>query len=97
MADLTTSRRDRLQDRSFAYVAPAGERKLPINDAAHVRNAIARFGQTEFDGAAAKRRAARRIVAAAQRHDIEIDPSDDVARAAGRGRSADRGGSAESS
>lgn len=82
MATLTEKRRDRLDDDQFAYVTGDGERKLPIHDESHVRNAIARFGQTEFESKAARTRAAKRILAAAKRHDIEVDRDDDVAQAA---------------
>ncbi len=81
MAELTTAKRDRLQDSSFAYIDKGGERHLPINDAAHVRNAIARFDQTDFENASAKQAAAKRIIAAAKRHDIEIADDDDVVKA----------------
>ena len=84
MAELTTAKRDRLSDGSFAYIDEDGERHLPINDEAHVRNAIARFDQTAFEDASAKQAAARKIMAAARRHDIEVDDSSDVAKAARR-------------
>jgi hypothetical protein len=82
MADLDTKDRDRLRDSSFAYIDKEGERHLPINDESHVRNALARFNQTDFEDAAAKRRAAVKILAAARKHRIEVDPDDAVARAA---------------
>ena len=85
MAELDTAHRDRLRDASFAYIDKDGERHLPINDASHVRNAIARFDQTDFESAAARRSAAKRILAAASRHDIEVADDDDVALAADRG------------
>jgi hypothetical protein len=84
MAELTTTKRDRLHDASFAYVDKDGERHLPINDEAHVRNAIARFNQTDFEDTSAKHSAARKIMSAARRHDIEVDDSSDVAKAAKR-------------
>ena len=48
------------------------ERKEPLNDAAHVRNAVARFDQVE--GVTDKERDAawRRIRAAARRFGVEI-------------------------
>jgi hypothetical protein len=49
-----------------------------------VRNAVARFSATSFEDAAAKRTAARRIVAAARKHGIELSSSDDVVRATRR-------------
>ena len=44
-----------------------------------MRNAIARFNQTEFESKAAKERARKKIVRAAGKHDIEIDDDADVA------------------
>jgi hypothetical protein len=84
MAELTTTKRDRLRDSSFAYIDKDGERHLPINDEAHVRNAISRFDQTDFEDTGAKRAAARKIMTAAKRHDIEVSGDSDVAKAASR-------------
>ena len=84
MAELTTAKRDRLRDSSFAYIDKAGERHLPINDESHVRNAISRFDQTDFENGAAKAKAARTIIAAAKRHDIDVSDDSDVAKAARR-------------
>ena len=82
MAELTTAKRDRLRDSSFAYIDKNGERHLPINDESHVRNAISRFDQTDFENATAKHGAARLIMSAAKRHDIEVSDDSDVAKAA---------------
>jgi hypothetical protein len=82
--ELRTAKRDRLRDASFAYIDKDGERHLPINDESHVRNAIARFNQTDFEDTGAKHAAARKIMSAAKRHDIEVDDTSDVARAARR-------------
>lgn len=49
--------------------------KLPIHDAAHVRNALARFNQTEGIPASKKDAVYAKIVAAATKFDIEV--SDD--------------------
>jgi len=84
VAELTTAKRERLRDGSFAYIDKDGERHLPINDESHVRNAISRFDQTDFEDAGAKHAAARKIMSAARRHDIEVDDSSDVAKAAKR-------------
>jgi hypothetical protein len=84
MAELTAAKRDRLREGSFAYVDKDGERHLPINDESHVRNAISRFNKTEFEDTKAKHAAARKIMSAAKRHDIEVDESSDVAKAARR-------------
>lgn len=84
MAELTTAKRDRLRDGSFAYIDKDGERHLPINDEAHVRNAISRFDQTDFEDTRAKHAGARKIMSAARRHEIDVDDSSDVAKAAKR-------------
>jgi hypothetical protein len=84
MAQLDTQQRDRLRDSSFAYIDKDGERHLPINDAAHVRNAIARFSQTDFQSATAKHDAATAILKAAKRYDIEVDDDSDVVKASKR-------------
>jgi hypothetical protein len=80
MAELDTRDRERLRDSQFAYVDRTGEGHLPINDASHVRNAIARFNQTEFESMAAKERARRRILTAAEKHGIEVDKDDNIRR-----------------
>jgi hypothetical protein len=82
MAELSTQDRDKLRDSQFAYIDRSGERHLPIHDESHIRNAMARFDQTDFESAAARERARKRIVAAAKRYGIEIDAEDDVARRA---------------
>lgn len=84
MAELTTAKRERLHDTSFAYIDKDGERHLPTNDGSHVRNAIARFDQTDFEDTSAKHTAARKIISAARRHDIKVDDASDVAKAAKR-------------
>jgi hypothetical protein len=84
MAELDTQDRNRLRDKSFAWIDKKGERHLPVNDEAHVRNAIARFNQTDFDEPGAKSSAARKILRAAKKHGIEVDNADDVAKAARR-------------
>lgn len=78
MPDLDTRARERLRGGQFAYVDSEGEEHLPINDASHVRNAMARFNQTEFESEAAKERARKKIVAAAKKFDIEIDPDSNI-------------------
>ena len=85
MSTLDAKERDALRTNQFAYVDTEGGEHLPIHDEAHVRNAIARFGQTHFESDAAKESAAKAILAAAKRHGIEIDAEDEVARAATRG------------
>ena len=84
MATLDAEHRDRLRDTSFAWIDRQGERHLPVNDESHVRSAIARFNQTDFDEPGAKARAARKILAAAKKHGVEVDDGDDVVKAARR-------------
>jgi hypothetical protein len=97
MAELDEKDRDRLRKSQYAYVDSEGEGHLPLNDAAHVRNAIARFNQTAFESVAAKDRARKKILAAAKRHGIDVAPDDNVAKPArslppARTRSGPRGG-----
>jgi hypothetical protein len=47
-----------------------GRRRLPINDAAHVRNALARFSQVVFEDEGARDRARSRLLTAAMKHEI---------------------------
>src|SRR3954462_539420 len=70
MATLTAKQRAALPDRAFAYVDAQGNRRLPIHDAAHVRNALARFGQVAFEDDAARDRARVRLLNAAKKHGI---------------------------
>jgi hypothetical protein len=84
MATLDTVHRDRLNDKSFAWIDKQGERHLPINDESHVRNAIARFNQTDFDEPGSKAAAARKILTAARKHGVEVEDTDDVVKAARR-------------
>jgi hypothetical protein len=80
MATLRERDRDRLRTSQFAYVDRKGGEHLPINDEAHIRNAMARWNQTEFQSKTAKEKARQRIVGAARRHGIEVDRSSNVAR-----------------
>lgn len=80
MAQLDTKDRERLRDSQFAYINPDGAEHLPINDASHVRNAIARFNQTEFQSKTAKEGARRKILNAAKRYGIEADKDDDISK-----------------
>jgi class 3 adenylate cyclase len=54
-----------LPDRAFAYVDSKGNRRLPIHDEGHVRNALARFNQVRFESAEARERAFRKLLTAA--------------------------------
>ena len=62
--------RAKLPDAAFAYVDSRGRRRLPINDEAHVRNALARFNQTPFESDVARDRARTRLLKAAKKYGI---------------------------
>jgi hypothetical protein len=66
---LSTAKKDRLPDSSFAF---ATERKEPLTDAKHVRNAIARFMQVKGVSDAERDKAWRRIRTAAKKFGVEI-------------------------
>jgi class 3 adenylate cyclase len=70
MARLSAKERAQLPDRAFAYIDSRGQRRLPIHDAAHVRNALARFSQVVFEDEAARDRARTRLLRAAMKHGI---------------------------
>jgi hypothetical protein len=80
MATLDTRDREKLRSSQFAYVDKEGGEHLPINDESHVRNAIARFNQTEFESHAAKERARKKILSAAKRHSIDVDEDSNIAK-----------------
>lgn len=62
--------RSHLDSRSFAF---AEQRKEPLTDADHVRNAVARFDQVQGVSDADRDRAWRKIRAAARRFGVEIE------------------------
>jgi hypothetical protein len=66
---MSTAERNRLADKEFAF---PDERKEPLSDAAHVRNAIARFDQVEDVSDAERDRAWKRIKAAAKKFDVDV-------------------------
>ena len=66
---ISTAQKDRLPDSAFAFPK---ERKEPLLDAAHVRNAVARFDQVKGVSDAERDRAWKRIRAAARRYGVEI-------------------------
>ena len=67
---MSTAEKDRLDDTQFAF---PDQRKEPLNDAAHVRNAIARFDQVEGVSDAERDAAWKRILRAADRFDVEVE------------------------
>ncbi|HEX4490760.1 MAG TPA: DUF6582 domain-containing protein [Acidimicrobiia bacterium] len=70
---MTTAAQNRLDDQDFAFPK---ERKEPLTDARHVRNAIARFDQVEDVSDAERDRAWKRIRSAARRYDVEVEAGD---------------------
>jgi len=82
MPELSTKQRDDLRKDQFAYVDRQGGEHLPIHDESHIRNAISRFSQTDFQSDNARQEAAKKIVSAAKRHGIDVDEDSDVAKAA---------------
>src|ERR1700733_15390627 len=69
MAKLDTEKRDDLKSNNFAFPK---QRKEPLEDAAHVRNAVARFNQVEGASAEEKDEAWKRIQAAAKKYGVEL-------------------------
>jgi hypothetical protein len=67
---LTTAQKNDLPDSAFAFPE---QRKEPLTDAKHVRNAVARFDQVEGVSNAERDRAWRRIRAAARKYGVEIE------------------------
>ena len=70
MPTLGSSQRARLPDSAFAYVDRQGRRRLPINDEEHVRAALGRFSQVDFEDDAARERARKRLLVAARKYGI---------------------------
>ena len=69
MAELNEKQRDRLDEDQFAFEK---QRKEPLNNAAHVRNAIARFNQVKGVSDDERDAAWKRIKAAAKKFDVEV-------------------------
>jgi class 3 adenylate cyclase len=70
MATLDAKKRASLPDTAFAYVDSRGNRRLPINDEAHVRNALSRFNQVKFESEEARERAFGKLLTAASTYGI---------------------------
>ena len=71
-AGLTAKVRRRLSATQFAFPK---ERKEPLNDAKHVRNAIARFDQVKSVSDVERDKAWRRIKKDAKKYDVSISES----------------------
>ena len=69
MAELSEKQRDELPKSAFAFLK---ERKEPLNNASHVRNAIARFDQVEGVSDDERDAAWKRIKKAADKYGVEV-------------------------
>lgn len=69
MNKLSTENRDDLSKGSFAFPK---QRKEPLENASHVRNAIARFNQVKDVSDDERGDAWKRIKAAAKKHGVEM-------------------------
>ena len=72
MSKLDAEDRKKIPAKKYAFPK---ERKEPLENAAHVRNAVARFNQVESVSEAEKDAAWKRIKAAAKKFNVEMDES----------------------
>ena len=73
MSKLDQDDRDDISTRQFAFPK---QRKEPLEDAAHVRSAIARFNQVKDVTDEERDAAWKHILAAAKKFDVEVNESD---------------------
>jgi hypothetical protein len=73
MAKLSKPVRDRIPATKFAFPK---QRKEPLENASHVRNAAARFKQVKGVTDAERRAAWKRIQSAAKRYGVELEASE---------------------
>ena len=73
MAKLTKPVRDRISATKFALPK---QRKEPLENASHVRNAVARFKQVKGVTEAERRAAWKRIQSVAKRYRVELEGAD---------------------
>ena len=69
MSELDEAQRDKLDADQYAFPK---ERKEPLNNASHVRNAVARFNQVEGVSDSERDEAWKRIEKAAKKYDVEL-------------------------
>ncbi len=74
MGELSEKKKDKLPDSDFAFPK---ERKEPLTDAGHVRNASARFNQVKGVSEGERKQAKQRIEKAAKRHGVELSKEPD--------------------
>ena len=72
MATLTKPARVRIAATKFAFPK---QRKEPLENASHIRNAVARFNQVKGVTEAERRAAWKRIQSAAKRHGVQLEES----------------------
>ena len=70
MSELSEKQRDHLDEDQFAFPK---ERKEPLNNASHVRNAIARFDQVKGVSDSERDDAWKRIKKAADKFGVEVN------------------------
>ena len=70
MSELSEKQRDKLDEDQFAFPK---ERKEPLNNASHVRNAIARFDQVKGVSDSERDDAWNRIKKAAKKYGVEVN------------------------
>jgi hypothetical protein len=77
--NLSSEKRAELPDSAYAF---PGRRKEPLTDAAHVRNALARFDQVRNVTDAEREQAFANILKAARHYDVDVE--EDTWRQLGR-------------
>ena len=70
MTELSEKQRDRLDEDQFAFPK---QRKEPLNNATHVRNAMARFNQVKGVSDEDRDEAWSRIKRVAKKHGVEVN------------------------
>ena len=70
---LSTASKDKMSDKNFAFTE---KRKEPLENATHVRNALARFNQVKNVTDAERKEAFENIKKAAKKFDVEVTEKD---------------------
>ena len=74
MAKISTKKQNDLPAEKFAFPQ---ERKEPLTDASHVRNASARFNQVEGVSTQEKSQAKKKIQSAAKKYGVKLNKKPD--------------------
>ena len=74
MSELSEKKKVELPDSAFAFPK---QRKEPLTDASHVRNALARYNQVEGVSKSDREEAKRRIERAARKFGVELSKAPD--------------------